>query len=136
MRQAIRVRRPHLIPVRAFAILLALPVACSSGGGKSGAGGTTSSGGATGAGGAATGTGGIATGGGGSSATGTGGASVPTGLLNPDYTTTWNPGILADTQLDMALGADGLPVRTTVCASPKPGDDSTPRYRDVPRARW
>jgi len=30
---------------------------------------------------------------------------------------------LADTQLNVALGNDGLPVRTTVCASPKPGDD-------------
>jgi hypothetical protein len=44
-------------------------------------------------------------------------------LLNPDITTTWNPGILADTQLNLPLGNDGLPVRTTVCATPKPGDD-------------
>jgi len=49
--------------------------------------------------------------------------SVPTGLIDPSYTTTWNPGILADKQLNLALGSDGLPVRTTVCASPKPGDD-------------
>jgi hypothetical protein len=38
-------------------------------------------------------------------------------LLNPDYTTKWNPGILADTPTGAALGADGLPVRTTVCAT-------------------
>ena len=36
------------------------------------------------------------------------------GLLNPDYTTTWNPGILADTPTGKPLGADGLPVRTTI----------------------
>jgi hypothetical protein len=41
----------------------------------------------------------------------------PAGLLNPDYTTKWNPGILADTPTGAALGADGLPVRTMVCAS-------------------
>ena len=37
--------------------------------------------------------------------------------------TTWNPGILRDDQLDLALGADGLPVRTDVCATLSPGDD-------------
>ena len=41
----------------------------------------------------------------------------PPGLLNPDFTTTWNPGILADTPTGNALGPDGLPVRTTVCAN-------------------
>src|SRR5437762_10794171 len=118
MRQVVRVRRPQQIPVRVFAALLALPCACSSGGGKSGAGGTGGGGGVTGTGGAATGSGGATTGTGGA---GTGGAGIPTGLLNPDITTIWNPGILADTQLNVPLGADGLPVRTTVCASPKPG---------------
>ena len=49
--------------------------------------------------------------------------TAPEGLLNPEYTTNWNPGILADKQLNAPLGADGLPVRTMVCASPKPGDD-------------
>ena len=44
-----------------------------------------------------------------------------TGLLDPNITTTWQPGILADEQLKLPLGADGLPVRTTVCASPAPG---------------
>ncbi len=41
----------------------------------------------------------------------------PAGLLDPDFTTTWNPGILADTPTGNALGPDGLPVRATVCAS-------------------
>jgi hypothetical protein len=43
--------------------------------------------------------------------------AVPTGLLNPDFTTTWNPGILADTPTGQALGTDGLPVRSTTCAT-------------------
>ena len=42
---------------------------------------------------------------------------VPMGLLDPDSTTTWNPGILADTPTGTPLGLDGLPVRTTVCAT-------------------
>src|SRR3954470_15347322 len=42
---------------------------------------------------------------------------VPSGLLDPEYTTTWNPGILADTPTGKPLGPDGLPVRTSVCAS-------------------
>jgi hypothetical protein len=120
MPQVTRVRMPHPTRIWTLAVLLACPLGCSGGGGgKSGTGGA----GATGTGATGVGTGGATTGGGGSSATGTGGTSVPTGLLDPDITTTWNPGILADTQLNMALGADGLPVRTTVCASPKPGDD-------------
>jgi hypothetical protein len=41
----------------------------------------------------------------------------PPGLLNSDYTTTWQPGILTDSATGNALGADGLPVRSTVCAS-------------------
>lgn len=48
---------------------------------------------------------------------------IPDGLLDPRITTRWNPGILADTQLDLPLGPDGIPVRTTVCATPMPGDD-------------
>ncbi len=51
---------------------------------------------------------------------------VPTGLLNPDYTTTWNPGILADTPTGNPLGPDGLPVRTTTCATvPAQGGNAT-----------
>jgi hypothetical protein len=50
----------------------------------------------------------------------------PAGLLNPDYTTTWNPGIVADTPTGNPLGADGLPVRATTCASvPAQGGDAT-----------
>jgi hypothetical protein len=48
---------------------------------------------------------------------------VPAGLLDPARTTTWNPGILVDDQMKQPLGADGLPVRTTVCAKPMPGAD-------------
>jgi hypothetical protein len=40
--------------------------------------------------------------------------TIPAGLLDPDYTTNWNPGILADTATNAPLGDDGLPVRTTV----------------------
>lgn len=61
--------------------------------------------------------------GGASSCQGTQCSSAPAGLLDPERTTTWNPGILKDTQLNLPLGADGLPTRTTVCAQPKPGDD-------------
>jgi hypothetical protein len=51
---------------------------------------------------------------------------VPPGLLDPDYTTTWNPGILADTATNTPLGSDGLPVRTTVCANvTTPSGDAT-----------
>src|SRR5215467_11495118 len=41
--------------------------------------------------------------------------------IAPDRTTAWNPGILADGQLGLPLGTDGLPVRTTVCATVNPG---------------
>jgi hypothetical protein len=52
--------------------------------------------------------------------------SVPQGLLDPSYTTTWQPGILADTPTGHALGADGLPVRTTTCATvPLSSGDAT-----------
>src|SRR5262249_41907758 len=50
---------------------------------------------------------------------------VPTGLLDPSYTTTWNPGILKDTT-GAALGPDGLPVRSQTCVSiPAQGGDAT-----------
>ncbi len=52
--------------------------------------------------------------------------AVPSGLLNPDYTTQWKPGILADAPTGQALGADGLPVRTTTCSSvPVQSGDAT-----------
>jgi hypothetical protein len=44
-------------------------------------------------------------------------------LLDWARTTKWNPGILFDGQLHKPLGADGLPVRDTICASPAPGAD-------------
>jgi hypothetical protein len=50
---------------------------------------------------------------------------VPPGLLDTDITTVWNPGILADTLLNQPLGPNGLPVRTTVCATLTPGQAST-----------
>ncbi len=109
----------------------------SVGGGSGGGAGTGGGGGgsATGGGSAAGGGGGGGSGGGsGGGGSGTGGGSTtcdggscnlpPTGLLDPDYTTTWNPGILADTPTGAPLGIDDLPVRTTVCASvgPQSGD--------------
>jgi hypothetical protein len=51
---------------------------------------------------------------------------APSGLFNPDFTTTWNPGILADTPTGSPLGADGLPVRTAICSTvPAPSGDAT-----------
>lgn len=52
--------------------------------------------------------------------------SVPQGLLNVDTTTTWNPGIVADTPTGNPLGPDGLPARTTACAAvPAQSGDAT-----------
>lgn len=61
------------------------------------------------------------------------GTEVPAGLLDPDRTTRWNPGILADDQLE--LGPDGIPVRTTVCATPVPGDDLNQAIADCPEGQ-
>jgi len=44
------------------------------------------------------------------------------GLLSPYNTTKWNPGILADTPLNQALGLDGLPVRSKVCKTLAPNE--------------
>jgi hypothetical protein len=84
----------------------------TGGGGQGGAGG--GSGGSAGSG---------ANGGSGGSAGSGANGGAPAGLLDPTRTTTWNPGILTDNQLHMPLGGDGLPVRTTICASPAPGAD-------------
>ena len=73
---------------------------------------TTNNGGATGTGGNNSGTGNV----GGLSA---GTTTVSSGLLNPDITTTWNPGILADVT-GQPLGTDGLPVRTSICQTVAP----------------
>jgi hypothetical protein len=55
---------------------------------------------------------------------GDGGACGPgQSPIAADRTTTWNPGILSDDQANLPLGDDGLPVRTSVCASLKPGDN-------------
>lgn len=45
------------------------------------------------------------------------------GIVPPDRATTWSPGILADGQLGLPLGGDGVPQRTTVCATLSPGND-------------
>lgn len=44
-------------------------------------------------------------------------------VIAADRITAWNPGIVHDDQLGLPLGADGLPQRTTVCATLAPGDD-------------
>ena len=44
-----------------------------------------------------------------------------TPVIPADRVTKWNPGILADSPLGLALGADGLPQRTTLCATVNPG---------------
>jgi hypothetical protein len=106
----------------ALALAALSPASCSSNkspaepdagsGGGAGSGGTLagSSGGPAGSTGAGTG-GALA----GSSGGPGGSTSVLAGLLDPDTTTTWNPGILVDTATNQPLGADGLPTRTTIC---------------------
>jgi hypothetical protein len=42
-------------------------------------------------------------------------------IIPANRRTTWSPGILADQPLGLALGSDGLPQRTTVCATVNPG---------------
>jgi hypothetical protein len=98
----------------------------ANGGTASGSGGSSGSSGARGG---SAGSGGAS--GGSSGASGSGGA-IPPGLLDPASTTTWAPGILADTQLDLPLGDDKLPVRTMVCASLEPGDDIAAAIDDCP----
>jgi hypothetical protein len=44
-------------------------------------------------------------------------------LVAPERVTTWDPGIPDDGQLGLPLGADGLPQRTTTCATLDPGGD-------------
>ena len=74
-------------------------------------------------------------GGSGNAGSGAGGQMVPAGLLDPARTTTWNPGILADTQSKKALGPDGLPVRAQVCARPAPGDDLNAAIAQCPEGQ-
>jgi hypothetical protein len=47
----------------------------------------------------------------------------PPSLVDPARVTAWNPGILADDPTGQPLGADGLPQRTTSCATVAPGGD-------------
>ena len=110
-------------------------------GGTTGAAGTTGRGGTTGAAGTS-GAAGTTGRGGTSGAAGTTGAAgagatggAPAGLLDPTRTTTWNPGILTDGQLQMPLGPDGLPVRTTVCATPAPGADLNAAIKTCPEGQ-
>ena len=80
--------------------------------------GATSATGSSGAtsGGATTGSGhGTGTSGAGVSTSGGSSGSSSSGLLDPDITTTWNPGILSDIPTGQPLGSDGLPVRSTLC---------------------
>jgi hypothetical protein len=100
-----------------LALVLLLASACGGGAARTGDGGM--GGGATGGSGGATGAGG----------------GLPSGLLDPARTTTWNPGILSDDQLHMPLGADDLPVRATVCASPAPGADLNAAIRACPEGQ-
>jgi hypothetical protein len=44
-------------------------------------------------------------------------------LLPAGRVTAWNPGILSDAQKGQPLGADGLPQRTTLCATLSPGSN-------------
>ncbi|MBK8476857.1 MAG: hypothetical protein IPL39_11275 [Opitutaceae bacterium] len=51
------------------------------------------------------------------------GPIIPVGLFDPNLITTWNPGILADSQLGLALTERKLPTRTTIFRTLQPGDD-------------
>jgi len=46
-----------------------------------------------------------------------------TDVVPADRITTWKPGIRSDGQLNLPLGADGLPRRATLCATLDPGGD-------------
>src|SRR5215472_5096821 len=61
--------------------------------------------------------------GGGGADGGGGGDGGSSDVVPADRRTAWNPGILADGQLGLPLGADGIPQRTTVCATLSPGAD-------------
>jgi hypothetical protein len=56
-------------------------------------------------------------------------------LIDPWRITDWNPGILTDTQLNLPLGGDGLPVRTEICATPRPGEDLNTAIESCPEGR-
>jgi hypothetical protein len=113
---------------------VALSGACGSQGSQNGAGtdggsdsgSGSSSGSASGSGGSSGSASGSGSGSGGSTCDGGACNEIPAGLLDPDYTTTWNPGILADQPTGQPLGNDGLPVRSATCASvPVQSGDAT-----------
>jgi len=58
-----------------------------------------------------------------------------TDLVAAERLTVWNPGILADAQLGLPLRSDGLPDRTTLCASLAPGDDIQAALRACPEGQ-
>ncbi len=90
---------------------------------------TTGAGGSGATGGPSVGTGASAGGAGASSGTsssvssGSGPVTPPADLIAPERITRWDPGVGSDAQLHLPLGADGLPTRTTICASLDPGAD-------------
>jgi hypothetical protein len=53
-------------------------------------------------------------------------------IIPVDRATAWNPGILTDTHLNLPLGVDKLPVRTTVCKTLAPGDDINAAIKTCP----
>ncbi len=123
----------------ALTLSLFLGVACS-GSDEDGDGGSTSSGPETSTGsgagngtGASTGSGGTTTGSGGGS--GGGIPNIPPDLIDPERITLWNPGIVTDDQLGLPLGPDGLPTRTTVCASLTPGQDIQAAIDECPEGQ-
>jgi hypothetical protein len=56
-------------------------------------------------------------------------------IISPDRTTKWNPGILADDQLGLPLGIDGLPSRTQICATLNPGDNIQTAINNCPEGQ-
>jgi hypothetical protein len=53
-------------------------------------------------------------------------------IIPASRTTFWNPGILVDDQLNLPLGDDRLPVRTTVYKTLAPGDDINAAIKSCP----
>ena len=98
-----------------------------SGSGGGGSGGSSGSSSGSSSGGGSSGSSGSSSGGNGTGGGDAGAPPPPTGLFDPARITTWQPGILADTALNLPLSSTGLPVRTTICKtlSPSGGDDTS-----------